>query len=137
MAQLDPATRTLLDAISFAARAHHGPGASEQRYRVQTLTAKLVSELAADRSWAKGSPLVDPLAKEAGAYVYRVVAFDVLSVIVWDHPELTIPAGEFRSVESAGNVVLADGTIFYPHVGTVEVAGGGVTAEVSFLPLVP
>jgi polysaccharide export outer membrane protein len=105
------------------ARRHAGPGASEERYRVQRLDGKLVAHLAAERAWAKGNPLRDPLAGQARGYVYRVAPFDVLSVTVWDHPELTIPAGEFRSPESAGNVVAADGTIFYPHVGTVEVAG--------------
>jgi polysaccharide export outer membrane protein len=105
------------------ARAHYGPGADEQRYRVQTLNSKVVSQLAAERSWAKGNPMPDPLAKEAENYIYRVAPFDVLSVTVWDHPELTIPAGEFRSAESVGNLVLADGTIFYPYVGSVEVAG--------------
>lgn len=114
-------------AAEARARAHYGPGAKEERYRVQRLDGKIVASLMGERSWARGNPLPDPLAREARSYLYRVAPFDVLSITVWDHPELTIPAGEFRTPESTGNVVTADGTIFYPHVGTVEVAGRTVS----------
>ncbi|HTP51298.1 MAG TPA: polysaccharide biosynthesis/export family protein [Anaeromyxobacteraceae bacterium] len=103
-------------------RANYGPGAAKQ-WHVQPVTSKLVTDLAGERAWARGNPLPDPLAKEALHYAYRVAPFDVLSVTVYDHPELTNPAGEFRSAEASGNLVTVDGRIFYPYVGTVQVAG--------------
>jgi polysaccharide export outer membrane protein len=120
---LAPGMRMDESAAEARARSHAKPGTEEAAYKVQPITAELVTRLALERRWAKANAGPDPLAQEARDYVYRVAPFDVLTITVWGHPELTIPAGEFRAPESAGNMVGADGTIFYPYIGLVEVAG--------------
>jgi polysaccharide biosynthesis/export protein len=93
----------------------------DKQYRVETVTPLLLEQLARANPPPQYAP--DPLASQAAGYTYRVAPFDVLNVIVWEHPELTIPAGEFRAAEQTGSTVAADGTVFYPYVGTVRVAG--------------
>lgn len=62
-------------------------------------------------------------------YAYRIQAGDVLSVVVWDHPELTAPFGSFNNAQEQGNVVREDGTIYYPFIGAVQ-AGGRTALEI-------
>lgn len=59
----------------------------------------------------------------AGDWDYRVGVGDVLDIVVWDHPELTMPSGANRTPEQSGLRVQADGTFFYPYVDQVKAAG--------------
>lgn len=64
---------------------------------------------------------------------YRIGAGDVLQVTVWEHPELTIPSGTQQQAEANGRIVQADGTLFYPYVGSIQATGKTLTELREFL----
>ncbi|BCD97014.1 polysaccharide export protein [Marinagarivorans cellulosilyticus] len=88
---------------------------------IQPITIDLIAQMANQPKALKPSG-ISPADSIAG-YDYLIGRGDVLSIIVYDHPELTIPAGSERSAAESGNVVHSDGTIFYPYIGQVNVAG--------------
>jgi len=59
-------------------------------------------------------------------WTYAVGPGDILSVIVFDHPELTLPAGPQRSAAESGFQVASDGTITYPYIGSFSASGRSV-----------
>jgi len=95
----------------------------EPEYQVQPVTPALLQQLARSSAEAAAARRPDPNAAELSRYEYRISPLDLLSVVVWDHPELTSPTGQYRGPEDNGLPVYADGTMFYPFVGLVKVAG--------------
>jgi polysaccharide export outer membrane protein len=113
-----------MDEDAFRERyAGRADGGADGAYEIVPIDAELLRKQLEARKQVLPSRMPDPLTKVAEAYAYRVSPHDVLSVIVYEHPELTIPAGEFRSAEASGHTVAADGTMFFPHAGVIEVAG--------------
>ncbi|MDB6106422.1 MAG: polysaccharide biosynthesis/export family protein [Gammaproteobacteria bacterium] len=94
------------------------------------LTAQAAGETAQAVAETVNSKRVDPEHTE-----YRLGAGDVVSVTVWDHPEFgdlteEQDLNQVRVLRPTGQLVAADGTIFFPNAGRIH-AAGRTTNEVS------
>ncbi|WP_254775467.1 polysaccharide biosynthesis/export family protein [Pseudoxanthomonas sp. GM95] len=83
------------------------------------ITPKLLAMDAAARS----APVMPAALANYRPGDYQVGAGDLLYITVWDHPELTVPAGSQQQLGAAGRLVQSDGTLFYPYIGKLQAAG--------------
>lgn len=56
-------------------------------------------------------------------YVYHIGPYDILNIIVWNHPELTTPTNQVSTPSENGILVDEEGYIFFPFAGKVKVSG--------------
>ncbi len=118
------ATTALLAGCSFAPGSHMEyqteTAPIDELVDIEPITPGLIASWQAPDG---GQPMSDELRSLIAEYEYRVGPGDVLSIIVYDHPELTNPGGTERSAAEVGNRVQADGTFFYPYIGRVKAEG--------------
>ncbi|WP_061167069.1 polysaccharide biosynthesis/export family protein [Caballeronia hypogeia] len=114
-------------------------------YPVHLITAGVIAQEQATPEAAQ--PLPPARFADPAQYVYRIAPQDILGVTLWDHPELTTPQGSTLSTggnttqtiagvlqqpytqalpgqaDPYGQTVAPNGTIYFPFIGKVRVAG--------------
>jgi polysaccharide biosynthesis/export protein len=99
-----------------------GQDPDEFRVEIRSIDANLLREKRQEQHGVAGRER-RPRQALISEYQYVVGPGDVLNVLVWGHPELNNPMGQFQDIEAIGRLVREDGTIFFPHVGLMPVAG--------------
>lgn len=100
-----------------------------ENVEIVSLTAGNIGSFASPQVGHSSSALAD-----GGMWDYKIGIGDILAVIVFDHPELTLPVGAERPAAESGFRVQSDGTFFYPFIGQVRASGRApeeVRAEVT------
>jgi polysaccharide biosynthesis/export protein len=97
-----------------------------QAPNIQPITSAMIQQQRVARNKA-ADELIKPLMGEPGPYL--IGQGDLLSILVWDHPELNIAATGAQALSSSGAqspaafVVDQQGMIQFPYAGAVKVAG--------------
>ncbi|WP_373286431.1 polysaccharide biosynthesis/export family protein [Halopseudomonas salina] len=94
--------------------------AEDSMVEMVQITPKLIAQ---DQASNAEKTMIPPELLSYEPENYRIGPNDALFITVWDHPELTTPGGPQQTEAANARVVRDDGTLFYPFVGNVEVAG--------------
>jgi len=102
-------------------------------YRVVDINAKTIGQIEAKASKAEVPTQLGSITPGAVPDEYVLGPGDIVSVIVWEHPELTNATGEFRDPVSSGRLISTTGELFYPYVGVFKAAGMTVAQARSYI----
>ena len=83
----------------------------------------ITPQLVTTQQTAAASPALPPALLDYHPQGYRIGPGDTLYITVWDHPELTSPAGSQQEGSANGRLVRPDGTLYYPYIGLMKVEG--------------
>lgn len=92
-----------------------------EKVNIQLIDSALITQQKKTRTAAK--PISSLVGVNTRDYQYKLGVGDVVTVGVWDHPELTIPAGTQRTAEFDGFKVQEDGTVTYAYASNIPAAG--------------
>lgn len=92
-----------------------------EKVNIQIIDSSLIYQQKQAAKKAKPPSSLDGI--DTSDYQYKLGVGDVLTIGVWDHPELTIPAAVQRTAEFDGFRVQADGTITYAYAPNIQAAG--------------
>jgi polysaccharide biosynthesis/export protein len=127
--------RGAMNSSGTSAQSSAEAGSEANNAMLKPITAQLVKAEKANREKQATQDISNLLSKPAA---YKIDPGDVLSIVVWDHPELsntaTTVAGGYGGLGSdasnsanaappAGFMVDHDGSIQFPYAGAIKVAG--------------
>lgn len=107
--------------LKYEKRAFSSEALASENYYLIPVSAKVIRDQQKTRSESEGLILQPKIFTTSSKdYRYLVQPTDVLSIIVWGYPELTVPPG---LQEQIGFRVQSDGYIYFPYVERLLVAG--------------
>ena len=83
----------------------------------------ITPQLVTTQQAAVQAPVIPAALLDYHPQAYHIGAGDTLYITVWDHPELTSPAGSQLEGSANGRLVRPDGTLYYPYIGLMKVEG--------------
>lgn len=96
---------------------------------IPTIVAITPALIQSEKAARAQQPLQDVRALQGEVRQYLIGSGDLLSILVWDHPELNIAATGAQALSSsgaqspAGFVVDQNGFVQFPYVGAIKLAG--------------